>query len=74
MGCWLSSVHDIGMGLGVFIAMTAVDDSYPLDAIDAVVLSVKFRAIALLSLGYVDSSIKLEDDDFDVYINDGAAA
>ena len=74
MGCWLSSVHDIGMGLSVFIAMTTVDDSYPLDAIDAVVMSVNFRAIALLSLGYVHSSIKLEDDDFDVYINDGAAA
>ena len=62
------------MAMSVFIAMTAADDIYNLDSIDAAMMSVYFQAIALLSLGYTLSSIKPDKLDFDVYKNDAAAA
>ena len=64
----------IVMALSVFIGLEAADDLYNMDSIDAVVMSVYFQAIALLSLGFTLNSLKLEDVDFDVYKNDGAAA
>ena len=62
------------MALSVFIAMTAADDMYNLDFIEAAAMSVYFQAIALLSLGYTLRSLKPDEIDFDVYKNDTAAA
>ena len=64
----------ISMALSVFIAMRAADDLYNLDFLDAVIMSVYFQVIALLSLGYSLNNIKLDNIDFDVYKNDAAAA
>jgi hypothetical protein len=62
------------MALSLFIAFTAADDIYNMDAVDALMMSVYFQAVALLSLGFTLHNIKLEDVDFDVYKNDAAAA
>jgi hypothetical protein len=70
----LRSLLFVSMALSVFIAMTAADDLYNLDFLDAVVVSIYFQVVALLSLGYALNSIKLDDIDFDVYKNDAAAA
>lgn len=70
----LTSLLFVSMALSVFIAITAADDIYSLDAFDALIMSVYFQAIALLSLGFTLSNIKLEEIDFDVYRNDAAAA
>ncbi len=70
----LRSLLYVSMALSVFIAITAADDAYNLDAVDAVIMSVYFQAIALLSLGYTLRNLKLDDIDFDVYKNDVAAA
>jgi hypothetical protein len=70
----LKSLLYISMALSVFIAMTAADDMYDLDFIDALLMSVYFQAITLLSLGYTLRNIKLEQIDFDVYKNGEAAA
>jgi len=64
----------VSMALSVFIAITAADDVYNLDAVDAVIVSVYFQAVALLSLGYTLRNLKLDEIDFDVYKNDVAAA
>ncbi len=70
----LKSLIYVSMALSVFIAIIAADDVYNLDAVDAVIMSVYFQAIALLSLGYTLRNLKLDDIDFDVYKNDVAAA
>ncbi len=58
--------------LSVFIAITAADDIYNLDFIEATLISVYFQAISLLSFGYVLRSIKVEEIDFGVYKSDTA--
>jgi len=68
----LKSLLYVSMALSVFIAITAADDMYSLDFIDAVIMSVYFQGIALLSLGYTLNSIKPDEIDFDVYRNDAA--
>jgi hypothetical protein len=68
----LKSLLYISMALSIFIAVTAADDIYKLDFIDATLMSVYFQAIALLSLGYILRSIKPEDIDFEVYKTDTA--
>ena len=70
----LKSLIYVSMALSVFIAITAADDVYNLDAVDAVIMSVYFQAITLLSLGYTLRNLKLDEIDFDVYKNDVAAA
>ncbi len=70
----LKSLFYVSMALSVFIAITAADDVYNLDAVDALIMSVYFQAIALLSLGYTLRNLKLDEIDFDVYKNDVAAA
>jgi hypothetical protein len=70
----LQSLLYVSMALSVFIAITAADDMYSLDFIDAAIMSLYFQAVALLSLGYTLRSIKLGEIDFDVYKNDAAAA
>jgi len=70
----LKSLIYVSMALSVFIAITAADDVYNLDAVDAVIMSVYFQAVTLLSLGYTLRNLKLDEIDFDVYKNDVAAA
>jgi len=70
----LKSMLYVSMALSVFIAITAADDAYNLDAVDAVIMSVYFQAVSLLSLGYTLSNLKLDDIDFDVYKNGVTAA
>jgi hypothetical protein len=61
------------MALSLFIAVTAADDMYKLDAIDALIMSVYFQGIALLSLGYTLNNLKPDEFDFEVYKKDIAA-
>lgn len=68
----LKSLLYVSIVLSIFIAVTAADDIYNLDFIDATLMSVYFQAISLLSLGYMLRSIKPEDIDFDVYKRDTA--
>ena len=69
----VKSLLYISMALSVFIAVTAADDMYKLDAIDALIMSVYFQGIALLSLGYTLNNLKPDEIDFDVYRKDVAA-
>jgi hypothetical protein len=62
------------MALSVFIAMTAADDLYSLDSVAAVIMSVYFQVIAVLSLGYTLRNINPDEINFDVYKNDAATA
>lgn len=66
----LKSLLFVSMALSVFIATTAADDLYSLDFIDAVIMSVYFQGIALLSLVYTLNNIKPDEIDFDVYRSD----
>jgi hypothetical protein len=69
----LKSLLFVSMALSVFIGMTAADDKYNLQPVEAMIMSVYFQVIALLSLGYSLSSLKTEEIDFDVYRNDVTA-
>lgn len=69
----LKSLVYVSMVLSVFIAITAADDLYNLDFINALMMSIYFQAIAVLSLGYMLRNIKPDEINFDVYKN-GAAA
>ncbi len=62
----------ISMAMSLFIAVTAVDDLYNLDFLDAVFMSVYFQAIALVSVGVPMNNIRLEEIDFEVYKSDAA--
>ncbi len=70
----LKSLLYVSMALSVFIAITAADDIYKLDSVEALIMSVYFQAIALLSLGYTLRSLNPDEIDFDVYKDDAAAA
>lgn len=70
----VKSLLCVSMVLSVFIAVTAADDMYKLDFLDAAIMSIYFQAIAYFSLGYTLRSIKLDAIDFDVYKNDAATA
>ena len=70
----LKSLIYVSMALSVFIAITAADDVYNVDAVDALIMSVYFQSIALFSLGYTLRNLKLDEIDFDVYKNDAAVA
>lgn len=68
----LKSIFYVSMALSVFIAIEALDDMIMMDPLDAVILSVYFQVIALLSLGYTIKNIKCDDIDFEVYRSDAA--
>lgn len=68
----LKSMFFVSMALSVFIAMTAANDLYNLDFIGAVIMSLYFQTIALLSLGYTLSNVKPDEINFDVYKDDAA--
>jgi hypothetical protein len=70
----VKSLLCVSMVLSVFIAVTAADDMYKLDFLDAAIMSIYFQTIAYFSLGYTLRSIKLDAIDFDVYKNDAATA
>jgi len=60
------------MALSVFFVTAAADDMFDINYLDAVVMSVYFQGIVLLSLGNMLSNVKVEDIDFDVYKDDVA--
>jgi predicted small integral membrane protein len=68
----LKSLFLISTVLSAFIAVSAADDIYNLDAFDAVIMSIYFQVIALFSIGYSLYSIKPEEIDFDVYKKEAA--
>ncbi len=69
----LKSLLLISIALSVFIAVSAADDIYNLDAFEAVIMSVYFQVIAVFSIGYSLHNIKPDEIDFEVYKNETAA-
>jgi hypothetical protein len=61
------------MALSVFFVTAAADDMFDIDYLDAIVMSVYFQGVVLLSLGNILRNVKVEDIDFDVYKEDVAA-
>lgn len=68
----LKSLLFVSMALSVFNMMSAADNLVEMKALEAVLVSIYFQAIALLSLGYVLKNVKTEDLNFDVYKEDPA--
>lgn len=68
----LKSLCFISIALSAFIAVSAADDIYNLDAFDAVIMSVYFQIIAVFSIGFSLHNIKPDEIDFDVYKNETA--
>lgn len=68
----LKSLLYISIALSALNFVRAAGDVVDLQAIEAVLISVYFQAIALLSLGYVLNNVRTEDINFDVYKEDRA--
>ncbi len=66
----VKSLLYISIAMNLFIGVTAVDDLYNLDFLDAVIMSIYFQVIALVSVGVPMNNIRLEEIDFDVYKSD----
>lgn len=70
----LASFLYCSIAMSAFFLVTAADDVYDMDYLDATLLSVYFTTIVILSLGHLLRSQPLEDMNFDVYKENGAAA
>ncbi len=70
----LTSFLYCSIAMSAFFLVTAADDVFDMDYLDATLLSVYFTAIVVLSLGHLLRSQPLEEMNFDVYKENGAAA
>ena len=68
----LGSYLYLSMALSVFYIWAAADQITDLDSLDASLVSIYFQAIAILSIGYMLRTIRLEDVNFDVYKDETA--
>ena len=70
----LTSFAYCSMVMSTFFAINAIDDVFDMDFLDAAIMSLYFQIIVALSLGYLLRSQCIEDMNFDVYKENGAAA
>lgn len=63
----IRSLLYVSMALSVFLMTASADDFYALDALDAIIMSLYFQAIVMLSVGSVLHGLKPDDINFDVY-------
>jgi hypothetical protein len=68
----LNSMLYASMAMSVYFMTAAADDAFDLDFLDAILLSLYFQVIVVVSIGHVLRSLKLEDINFDVYKKDAA--
>ncbi len=59
--------------MSIFFMTQAADDLYDLGFLDAILMSLYFQVIVVLSIGHVLRSLRLEDVNFDVYKSNGTA-
>lgn len=69
----VKSLLYMSMAMSAFFVMTAAEDLYSLDHLDALLMTLYFQGIALLSLGYNLRNMRLDDTDFEVYKDDAPA-
>ena len=74
MSTHLRSMLYVSMVISVFFMFQSADQVYDMDFLDAILLSLYFQLIVLMSTGHVLKSLKLEDINFDVYKSDVAAS
>ncbi len=70
----LTSFAYCSMVMSMFFALTAIDDVFSMDFLDAAIMSLYFQAVVGLSLGFLLHSQPLDKMNFDVYKENGAAA
>ncbi len=70
----LLSLTYLSITISIFYMFLSVDNVYNLDYLDAILMSVYFQAIVLLSIGQLLRNLKLKDINFDVYKDDAVAA
>lgn len=63
----------VSLAMNLFWITQAADDVFDIDYLDAIIMSVYFQVIVLLSVGTVLRNMKLKDLNFDVYKNSPAA-
>ena len=66
----LKSILLVSMAMSVFFMTTAAGDLIDMNFLDASLLSLFFQIIAVLSIGLMLRSLRLEDIDFEVYKDD----
>ena len=70
----LHSFLYVSMAMSVFFVTETIDDVYPLNFLDATLLSLYFQIIVLLSVGHMMRTLRIEGINFDVYKANGATA
>ena len=70
----LTSFAYCSIVMSMFFTVTAIDDVFDIDFLDAAIMSLYFQAVVTLSLGFLLRSQPLEEMNFDVYKENGAAA
>ncbi len=70
----LTSFAYCSMVMSMFFTVSAIDDVFDINFLDAAIMSVYFQAVVGLSLGILLRSQPLEEMNFDVYKENGAAA
>ena len=70
----LHSFVYVSMAMSVFFVTQTIDDVYPLNFLDATLLSLYFQAVVLLSVGHSLKTLRIEGINFDVYKANGATA
>ena len=66
----LKALFYASMALSVYFITAAADDVFDLDYLDATLLSLYFQVIALVTIGHILRSLRIEDIDFEVYKED----
>ena len=61
------------IGISIFFMSDSAVDYFNLDYLDPLIISIYFQAIAIVGIGTIFRTTKIEDFDFDVYKSDAAA-
>lgn len=70
----LTSFAYCSIVMSLFFVVSAIDDVFDIDFLDAAVMSLYFQAVVALSLGVLLRSQPVEEINFDVYKENGATA
>lgn len=63
----IRSMLYVSIAMSIYFVITAADNVYDMDYLDAILMSLYFQIIVVLSIGHILRSVRVEDTDFDVY-------
>ncbi len=74
MAAGVTSMLYTSIALSIFFMTLALDDAFSLGGLDAILMSLYFQGIMVVSMGHILRSLRLEDIDFSVYRGEPSAS